>query len=197
MTDAAEPVQPSRVAAQLDRLVAGRAKFGGFFLKEPKQGSSGTIDFDTGAMVAVQNHIDKYGCTEIELVDAVDPRNIHRRTAKLILADGRIPFHDSRWSEVWIPWRRAAGWPEAGGTFHALRHFCAVMLLLSGVDPQYVQNHLRHKMLQTTLAIYSHWLPRNERPRNIISSVLGHAMKVRKPKAESLISSQLYPAITG
>jgi len=52
------------------------AKFGGFFLKEPRAGSSGTIDFKTDAMVAVQNHINTNGSTEVELIDAVDPTHV-------------------------------------------------------------------------------------------------------------------------
>lgn len=174
----------------VQQLCYNNARFGGYFLKEPKAGSSGSIDFDTGAMAAVQDHINRYGSTEVELVDAVDPTNVHRRTAKLIIVDrqGR-PFHDSRWSEYWIPWRTAANWPDAGGTFHALRHFCATMLLLLGVDPQHVQAILRHALLQTTLAIYSHWLPHNERPTNAISQVLKNAKALRLEKIPGLIHS--------
>ena len=82
----------------------------------------------------------------------------HKRTVKLIIVDRhRRPFHDTRW--YWIR-RKAAGWPDDGGTFHALWHFCATMLQLLSVDPQHVQTLPRQTLLQTTLAIYSHWLPR-------------------------------------
>ncbi|WP_027343886.1 tyrosine-type recombinase/integrase [Hamadaea tsunoensis] len=170
----------------VQQLGYSNARFGGFFLKEPKAGSSGTIDFDSDGMIEVQDHINTYGSTPVEVVDAIDPSNIHRRVAKLIIVDrqGR-PFHDTRWSEYWIPWRKAAGWPADGGTFHALRHFCATILLGLGVDPQHVQAMLRHASLQTTLAIYSHWLPSNDRPKDAISQVLKRA---RERKAFSAAS---------
>lgn len=54
------------------------------------------------------------------------------------------------------------------------------MMLFAGVDPQQIQKHLRHALPQTTLAVYSHWLPPNERPANVISGNFGQAVKIRK-----------------
>ncbi|WP_239151850.1 site-specific integrase [Virgisporangium aurantiacum] len=106
-------------------------------------------------------------------------REPRRRTAKLLFTDERgRPFHDRRWSEHWTRWRDAARWPVRHGTFHALRHLCATTMLTNGVDPQHVQRALRHANLQHTLSAYIQWLPRSDRPTNVVSSVLRLARRL-------------------
>ncbi|HCU48636.1 MAG TPA: hypothetical protein DGG94_02200 [Micromonosporaceae bacterium] len=133
----------------------------------------------TAPLVPRSAHLRTDRVTEVELIDATTGDSV-RRTARLLFTDqyGR-PFHDRRWSEHWTPWRKAAGWPDDGGTFHALRHFCATTMLTNHVDPQHVQKMLRHASLQVTLATYVHWLPRAERPRSVVSTVLRAATRDR------------------
>jgi hypothetical protein len=40
---------------------------------------------------------------------------------------------------------------------------------------------LRHSSVQITLSTYVHWLPRGERPKNIVSTVLRAAAQGRPP----------------
>lgn len=145
---------------------------GGFFLKEPKGGSAGTIALDTAVRRAIADHLATYGTREISLIDTTTG-NPGRRTAKLLFTDERgRPFHDRRWSEYWTRWRDAARWPVKHGTFHALRHFCATTMLANGVEPQHVQKTLRHANLQHTLATYIQWLPRTGHRDDVISTAL-------------------------
>jgi integrase len=157
--------------------------YGGFFLKEPKGGSAGTIPFDKEVQRALENHLLLFGATEVELVDAT-AQTARPRTARLLFTDAKgRPFHDRRWAEHWVRWRDAAGWPTRHGTFHALRHFCATTLLANGVDPQHVQKTLRHASLQFTLSTYVHWLPKGDRPANVVSQALRTARRtVKSPR---------------
>jgi integrase len=137
------------------------------------------VQLDAAVQSTITDHLGRFGATDVELVDAVTPVP-RRRTAQLLFTDahGR-PFHDRRWSEHWVRWRDAAGWPARHGTFHALRHFCATTMLTHGIDPQHVQKTLRHASLQRTLNTYVHWIPRRERPINIISQALQTASRKR------------------
>jgi len=158
--------------------------YAGFFLKEPKGGSAGTISFDKEVQRAVESHLVTFGTTEVELVDAT-AQPARRRSARLLFTDAKgRAFHDRRWAEHWVRWREAAGWPVRHGTFHALRHFCATTLLANGVDPQHVQKTLRHASLQFTLSTYVHWLQRAERPANVVSAVLGAVSATRRLREE-------------
>jgi integrase len=163
----------------VQQLQHDTAAYGGFFLKEPKAGSAGTSLFDQVVQRIVEDHLAVFGTTEVDLVDCTEqpPR---RRSARLLFTDAKgRPFHDRRWAEHWTRWRTAADWPARHGTFHALRHFCATVLLANGVDPQHVQKTLRHGSLQFTLSTYVHWLPRSERPTDVVSGILRRAGEAR------------------
>jgi integrase len=43
--------------------------------------------------------------------------------------------------------------------FHDLKHTAATLLLLAGVHPKVVPEHLRHASIAITLDLYSHVLP--------------------------------------
>ena len=43
--------------------------------------------------------------------------------------------------------------------FHYLRHLCASIMLMQGVNVKVAQEHLGHKDITTTMNIYSHVLP--------------------------------------
>jgi integrase len=48
-------------------------------------------------------------------------------------------------------------------SLHGLRHTCATLLLAAGVQPQIVQERLGHKKIETTLSVYGHVLPGQQR----------------------------------
>src|SRR5262245_44090440 len=80
----------------------------------------------------------------------------------------------------------SAGWPAAG-TFHAPRHFFATTLITNGVEPQDVQNAMRHASLRITLETYVHWWPRKE------SAAASSAMHSARPPTSSAIAEQRAP----
>ncbi|WP_239153396.1 tyrosine-type recombinase/integrase [Virgisporangium aliadipatigenens] len=169
----------------VQQLQYDNPEHGGFYLKEPKSGSVGTITLDTHVRQVVAHHLRTFGSTAVELVDATTDRP-HPRVAKLLFVDSRQrPFHDRRWSEHWTRWRDAAGWPVRHGTFHALRHFCATTMLTNGVDPQHVQRTLRHGSLPFTLRTYVQWLPHHQRPTNVVSTALHQARRLRQSWSRS------------
>jgi integrase len=55
------------------------------------------------------------------------------------------------------PARDRAGFP--GLRFHDLRHTCATLLLMNGVDAKTVAERLGHANVQTTMRTYAHVLP--------------------------------------
>lgn len=123
---------------------------GGFYLSEPKAGSSGTIDLDSVVAEVLADHASNYPPREIELPDITSGEPV-RRTAQFLISTTRgNPFTDRTWSREWAGWRDAAGWPTHG-TFHSLRHFCATTHITNHADPKDVQRLLRHKSLGITL----------------------------------------------
>lgn len=146
--------------------------YGGFYLCEPKAGSSGTLDLDPVVAQVLADHVRQFPPVEVELVDTTsgDPM---RRLVPLVFTTTRgNPFTDRTWSREWTGWRDAAGWPKEHGTFHALRHFFATTLITNHAEPQEVQRLLRHKTLRITLETYVHWWPKRERRRGVVGALL-------------------------
>ena len=54
-----------------------------------------------------------------------------------------------------------AGLPKC--RFHDLRHLCASIMVLQGVNVKVAQERLGHKDITTTMNIYSHVLPSSAR----------------------------------
>ncbi len=148
----------------------------GFYLSEPKAGSSGTIDLDPVVGQVLADHVQQFPPVPVELVD-ITPGDPVRRSVPLLFTTTRgNPFTDRTWSREWADWRDAAGWPKEHGTFHALRHFFATTLITNHAEPQEVQRMLRHKTLRITLETYVHWWPKRDRSRGIVGSVLRSAL---------------------
>jgi integrase len=149
-------------------------EYGGFYLSEPKSGSSGTIDLDPVVDKAISDHAREFPPDEVEVTDITGPEP-QTRAARLLFTTTRgNPFTASTWSKEWIKWRTNAGWPDDPhhSGFHALRHFFATTLISNGADPKDVQRALRHKTLQITLETYVHWWPRRERRRGVVGALL-------------------------
>ncbi|WBB65762.1 site-specific integrase [Micromonospora sp. WMMD812] len=155
-------------------------QYGGFYLSEPKAGSSGTIDLDpvVGRMLA--EHVRDFPPVSVELVDITSGDPVRRSVPLLFTTTRGNPFTDRTWSREWADWRDAAGWPKEHGTFHALRHFFATTLITNHAEPQEVQRLLRHKTLRITLEAYVHWWPKRERQRGLVGSILQAAAKTQR-----------------
>jgi integrase len=85
----------------------------------------------------------------------------HRQTC-----DGRLIFPNPEGSlyassgfirYTFRPARSRAGFPDL--RFHDLRHTCATLLLMNGVDAKTVAERLGHANVQTTMRTYAHVLP--------------------------------------
>lgn len=170
------PRQELNVVQQLRRA----HKESVFHLTPPKSGSSGTIDLDPLVAREVAAHLRAFPPMAVDLVDATGEVSFPRTPSLLFTTTRGRPLDDSRWSGMWVQWRKAAGWPEEG-TFHSLRHFCATTLMSNGVEPQEVQRVLRHASLSMTLETYVHWLPKKDRQRGVIGVVLAKADQTRYP----------------
>jgi integrase len=132
-------------------------EYDGFYLCEPKAGSSGTVDLDPVVADMIAEHVRQFPPVEVELVGIASGDPV-RRLARLLFTTTRgNPFTDRTWSREWVGWRDAAGWPKDHGGFHALRHFFATTLITNHAEPQDVQRMLRHKTLRITLETYVHW----------------------------------------
>lgn len=146
-------------------------EYGGFYLAPPKSGSAGTVDLDPLVADHLAEHEREFPPVDITLTDITSGEPVVRVASFLFTSVRSRPLTYRKWSEMWATWRDAAGWPEEG-TFHSLRHFFATTLITNGVDPQDVQKALRHANLRITLETYVHWLPKLDRPRGVIGTVL-------------------------
>lgn len=149
--------------------------YGGFYLSEPKSGSSGTVDLDPVVAAALARHVQERPPVEIELPDITSGKLIRRPVRLIFTTRFGNPFTDRVWADLWVRWRDQAGWPKEHGGFHALRHFFATTLIANNAKPKDVQRALRHKTLQITLETYVHWWPRQERVTGLIGAQLQRA----------------------
>ena len=74
----------------------------------------------------------------------------------IVHPDGR-PIYPEYVTQLFKKLQKKAGLPEC--RFHDLRHLCASIMLMQGVNVKVAQEHLGHKDITTTMNIYSHVLP--------------------------------------
>jgi integrase len=139
--------QTLRISRQLQRQRDG----GGLVFTEPKNSSRRNIDLSEQTIEALKSHHkrqseEKSYATFYEDNDLIfanyagrplDAQNVVNRSFKPLL--------------------RRAGLPNI--RFHDLRHSCATLLLLRGVDIYRVQHLLGHATIAMTVDRYSHWIP--------------------------------------
>lgn len=81
-------------------------------------------------------------------------------------------------THLWVLWRRVAekaGLVDEEGTplfhFHALRHVAASLLIADGLTPLHVKSFIGHARVNTTLDVYGHLFPEDERIRASVGNV--------------------------
>ena len=74
----------------------------------------------------------------------------------IVHLDGK-PIYPEYLSQMLTKLQEKAGLPKC--RFHDLRHLCASIMLLQGVNVKVAQERLGHKDIATTMNIYSHVLP--------------------------------------
>jgi integrase len=75
-------------------------------------------------------------------------------------SDGK-PIYPEYLSQMLTKLQKKANLPQC--RFHDLRHLCASIMLLQGVNVKVAQERLGHKDITTTMNIYSHVLPSSAR----------------------------------
>ena len=74
----------------------------------------------------------------------------------IVHPDGK-PIYPEYLSQMLTKLQKKANLPQC--RFHDLRHLCATIMLLQGVNVKVAQERLGHKDITTTMNIYSHVLP--------------------------------------
>jgi integrase len=159
-----------RVRQQLKRITGAPPYLGELKTKTSRR----TVELPEVVSVALARHLEQHPAREIEIEDRTDPRNIHRRPARLLFLTGTgRPLHRSNWSKVWRTAVRRAGLP-AGFGLHGLRHYFATLLIHNGAAVKTVQLALGHSSPMITLNTYAHeWPDALDRTRALVDAALG------------------------
>lgn len=121
-------------------------------VKEPKTASGiRTLDVPVQLMAKLRQH--RLTCTENRLRMG---RNYTVTDYIIVHPDGK-PVYPEYLSQLFTKLQEMAGLPKC--RFHDLRHLCASIMLLQGVNVKVAQERLGHKDITTTMNIYSHVLP--------------------------------------
>ncbi len=79
----------------------------------------------------------------------------------VIVHDNGKPIYPEYLSQMLTKLQDRCGLPRC--RFHDLRHLCASIMLMQGVNVKVAQSMLGHRDVQTTLNIYAHVLPSSAR----------------------------------
>ena len=121
-------------------------------VKDPKTESScRTVDVPTQLIQKLHKH--KMQCWANRLRMG---QNYTVTDYIIVHPDGK-PIYPEYVSQMFTKLQKKAGLPKC--RFHDLRHLCASIMLMQGVNVKVAQEHLGHKDISTTMNIYSHVLP--------------------------------------
>ena len=125
-------------------------------VKEPKTATSvRTLDVPLPLMKKLSKH--KMQCLSNRL--RLGPA--YTITDYIIVHPDGKPIYPEYLSQMLTKLQDKAGLPKC--RFHDLRHLCASIMLLQGVNVKVAQERLGHKDIATTMNIYSHVLPSSAR----------------------------------
>lgn len=121
-------------------------------VKEPKTASSiRTLDVPRPLMQKLRKH--KMQC----LSNKLRLGKAYTATDYIIVHPDGKPIYPEYLSQMLTKLQERTGLPKC--RFHDLRHLCASIMLLQGVNVKVAQERLGHKDIATTMNIYSHVLP--------------------------------------
>lgn len=125
-------------------------------VKEPKTETSiRTIDVPAMLMKKLRVHRGK--CIE----NRMRMGSNYMVTDYIIVHEDGKPIYPEYLSQMLTKLQERSGLPKC--RFHDLRHLCASIMLLQGVNVKVAQERLGHKDISTTMNIYSHVLPSSAR----------------------------------
>lgn len=121
-------------------------------VKEPKTATSvRTLDVPVPLMQKLRKHKMQRLSNKLRLGQAYTATNYI-----IVHPDGK-PIYPEYLSQMLTKLQDKANLPKC--RFHDLRHLCASIMLLQGVNVKVAQERLGHKDISTTMNIYSHVLP--------------------------------------
>ena len=121
-------------------------------VKEPKTATSvRTLDVPLPLMQKLRKHKMQCMSNKLRLGKAYTATNYI-----IVHPDGK-PIYPEYLSQMLTKLQERAGLPKC--RFHDLRHLCASIMLLQGINVKVAQERLGHKDIATTMNIYSHVLP--------------------------------------
>lgn len=121
-------------------------------VKEPKTATSvRTLDVPLPLMQKLRKHKMQCLSNKLRLGQA------YIATDYVIVHPDGKPIYPEYLSQMLTKLQEKAGLPKC--RFHDLRHLCASIMLLQGVNVKVAQERLGHKDISTTMNIYSHVLP--------------------------------------
>ena len=121
-------------------------------VKEPKTATSvRTLDVPLPLMQKLRKH--KMQC----LSNKLRLGKAYTATDYIIVHPDGKPIYPEYLSQMLTKLQERTGLPKC--RFHDLRHLCASIMLLQGVNVKVAQERLGHKDIATTMNIYSHVLP--------------------------------------
>ena len=121
-------------------------------VKEPKTATSvRTLDVPVPLMQKLRKHKMQCLSNKLRLGQAYTATNYI-----IVHPDGK-PIYPEYLSQMLTKLQERANLPKC--RFHDLRHLCASIMLLHGVNVKVAQERLGHKDISTTMNIYSHVLP--------------------------------------
>lgn len=125
-------------------------------VKEPKTQSS-VRTLDAPVMLMRKLRVHRGRCIENQMRQGVG----YMVTDYIIVHPDGKPIYPEYLSQMLTKLLDRSGLPQC--RFHDLRHLCASIMLLQGVNVKVAQERLGHKDIATTMNIYSHVLPSSAR----------------------------------
>lgn len=121
-------------------------------VKDPKTASScRTVDAPVQLIQKLRKHKLNCAANRLRLGEAYTVTDF-----VIVHPDGK-PIYPEYLSQMLTKLQKKADLPKC--RFHDLRHLCASIMLMQGVNVKICSAHLGHKDISTTLNIYSHVLP--------------------------------------
>jgi integrase len=125
---------------------------GGHIFEAPKSGKGRNIRLTQSAVAALRIHRRR------QLEERMYKADLWQEQGLVFPSTVGTPLWGGNLNRAFKATLQRAGLPKST-RFHDMRHTCATLLLMQGVNPKFVQELLGHADISLTLNVYSHVLP--------------------------------------
>jgi integrase len=125
---------------------------GGYIFEAPKSGKGRNIRLTQRAIAALRMHRKR------QLEERMLKAGLWKEQGLVFPSAVGTPIWGGNLNRAFKATLQRAGLPKST-RFHDLRHTCATLLLMQGVNPKFVQELLGHADISLTLNVFSHVLP--------------------------------------